>query len=158
MPAASEAGNLPALPHRFRPLGVRFAVYLCGGLLVAVTLAIWIAFGPQTRARFTAFQLATILALGLAAAACGYALSRSRVDAREDGLRVVNGYKSRSFEWTEVVAVSLKPGSPWVTLDLSDGTTVSAMGIQGSDGARATRQVRLLRALVEAHSRTLRDD
>jgi hypothetical protein len=160
MPAASDpgGGNPPPLPHRFRPLGVRFAVYLCGGLLVTVTLGIWFAFDAETRAKFTAFQLATIITLGLAAAACGYALSRSRVDARVDGLTVVNGYKKRRFEWSEVIAVTLKPGSPWVILDLSDGTSIPAMGIQGSDGARATRQVKLLRAMVEANSRTLRND
>jgi len=160
MPAASDPAerDLPPLPHRFRPLGVRFATYLCGGLLVTVALVIWIAFPPETRAKFTAFQLGTVIALGLAAAACGYALSRSRVDARVDGLTVVNGYKKRHFEWSEVLAVSLKPGSPWVILDLSDGTTVPAMGIQGSDGARATRQVKELRALVDDNSRTPRND
>jgi hypothetical protein len=156
MPADSEP--LPALPHRFRPLGVRFATYLCGSLLVVVTLVIWFAFPAETRAKFTAVQLATVLSLGLGAAACGYALSRSRVDARDDGLTVVNGYKSRHFEWSQVLAVNLRPGSPWVILDLSDGTTVAAMGIQGSDGLRATRQVKMLRALVEANSRTLRND
>ena len=55
---------------------------------------------------------------------------------------MVNGYRSRRFEWNEVVAVTLRPGSPWAVLDLADGTTVPAMGIQGSDGARATAQVR----------------
>jgi hypothetical protein len=48
--------------------------------------------------------------------------------------------------------VTLRPGNPWALLDLNDGTTRSAMGIQGSDGNRARRQVRQLRALVEAHS------
>jgi hypothetical protein len=155
MPADSD---LPALPHRFRPFGVRFATYLCGSLLLVVTLVIWFAFPAETRATFTAYQLATIIALGAGAAVCGYALSRSRVDAREDGLTVVNGYKARQFEWSEIIAVNLRPGSPWVILDLSDGTTCAAMGIQGSDGPRATRQVRMLRALVEANSRTLRND
>ena len=28
----------------------------------------------------------------------------------------------------------LPPGAPWATLDLADGTTISAMAIQGSDG------------------------
>ena len=37
-------------------------------------------------------------------------------------------------------------------LDLSDGTTLSMIGIQGSDGARARRAVRELRALVASHS------
>jgi len=155
MPADSD---LPPLPKRFRPLGVRFAAYLCGGLLVVVALVVWFAFPAETRAKFTAFQIATLLVLAAGAATCGYALTRSRVDAREDGLTVVNGFKRRDLEWTEVLGVSLRPGSPWVVLDLSDGTSIPAMGIQGSDGARATRQVKLLRQLVEVHSRTLRDD
>jgi hypothetical protein len=160
MPAASDPakGSLPALPVRFRPLGVRLAVMLFGGLLTVVALVIWFAFDAETRARFTAPQLVTIFALAGGAYACGYALSRSRVDARPEGLVVVNGYKTRRLEWSQVLGVSLKPGSPWVMLDLSDGTTVPAMGIQGSDGARATRQMRLLRALVEDNSRTLRND
>ena len=60
----------------------------------------------------------------------GYALARSRLVAREDGLTVVNGYKARRFEWNEILAVTLRAGSPWAVLDLSDGTTVAAMGIQ----------------------------
>jgi hypothetical protein len=51
-----------------------------------------------------------------------------------------------------VVAVRLPPGSPWAGLDLIDGTSLSAMGIQGSDGHRARVQVRRLRALIEAHA------
>jgi hypothetical protein len=34
-------------------------------------------------------------------------------------------------------------------LDLADGTTASAMGIQGSDGDRARLAVRQLRALID---------
>ena len=69
----------------------------------------------------------------------GYALARSRVVARQDGLTVVNGPRPAA-EWNEVVAVSLRPGSPWAVLDLGDGTTVPALGIQASDGrARPAR-------------------
>ncbi len=81
--------------------------------------------------------------------ACLHALARSRVEARPEGLVVVNGYRRHDFEWAQVVAVRLGQGAPWVTLDLADGTTVSAMGIQGSDGARAKQAVRDLRALVD---------
>jgi len=62
---------------------------------------------------------------------------------------VVNGYRRREYEWAEIVAVHLPPGAPWMTLDLSDGTTASALGIQGSDGARARTAVRQLRALLD---------
>ena len=61
---------------------------------------------------------------------------------------MVNGYRRHTFTWPEVVTVTPPGRRPWATLDLNDGTTVSAMGIQGSDGARARRAVRELRALL----------
>jgi hypothetical protein len=159
MPAGSEAPGTPlvGLPHTFRPFGVRMAVFVFGGLLLAVVVAIWVAFPPEIRAKFTVFQISTVIALGLGFAALGWGLARSRVEARESGMRVVNGYRVHDYEWSEVVAISLRPGAPWAELDLSDGTTVSAVGIQGSDGQRAREQVRQLRALVEDRSRTDRD-
>ena len=75
-----------------------------------------------------------------------------------EGLRLVNGYRVHDYEWSQVLAVTLKPGSPWAVMDLSDGTSMSAIGIQGSDGPRAARQVKQLRTLVEENSRTERDD
>jgi hypothetical protein len=149
MPAASEV----SLPHTFRPFGVRIMVGVLGGLLLLITVVTWLAFPAEVRDQFTLGQRATLVLLGLALFACGYALARSRVVARSDGLTVVNGYRSHRYEWNEVLAVSLRPGSPWAVLDIADGTTVAAMGIQGSDGARAATQVRQLRALVERLTR-----
>jgi hypothetical protein len=118
-----------------------------------VTLgAIWVAFPENVQEQFTPFQKLTVLVMVLGAFVIGHALSRCRVDADEGGLTVVNGYRTHRLEWNQVVAVTLRPGNPWALLDLSDGTTRSAMGIQGSDGRLAQRQVRQLRALVEAHS------
>jgi hypothetical protein len=159
MPAASDAGApIVALPHTFRPLGARVAVYVFGAMLFGVAVVIWIAFPPSVRAKFTPFQIGTIVFLGLGFAALGWGVARSRVEARLDGLRLVNGYRVRDYEWTEVLGITLRPGSPWAVMDLSDGTSVSAIGIQGSDGARASRQVAQLRRLVEQNSRTDRDD
>jgi hypothetical protein len=149
MPADSDA----ALPRTFRPFGVRLAIFVAGGLLVAVALAMWLALPSEIRAQFNALQIGTVLLIGLLFYAGGYALARSRVVAREDGLTVVNGYRTRRFEWNEILAVTLRTGSPWAEIDLSDGTTVAAMGIQGSDGPRAMRQVREVRALVERLTR-----
>lgn len=158
MPAGSESTCPPALPRTFRPLGVRIAVYAFATVLLGTVLAIWVAFPPEVRAQFTFFQRATVVFFGLAAAACGYALARSRVVARLDSVTVVNGYKTRRFEWNEIVAIALPTGSPWATIDLSDGTSVAVMGIQGSDGARATADVRSIRSLLRQQSRTDRDD
>ena len=72
--------------------------------------------------------------------------------ADADRLVVVNGYRRREYEWAQVIAVRLPPGAPWVTLDLADGTTVSVMAIQGSDGDRARVALRELKSLVAAAS------
>jgi hypothetical protein len=145
MPAGSDL----RLPHTFRPFGVRIAIYVAGVLLVLVVVVTWLAFPKDIQEQFTYFQRATVIALGLMFYAGGYALARSRLVARESGLTVVNGYRTRRLEWNEILGVTLRPGSPWAVLDLADGTTVPAMGIQGSDGPRATAQVRRLRRLVE---------
>ncbi len=157
MPAASETPHV-TLPHTFRPYGVRIAVYVLGGLLGVVAIGIWIAFPPEIRAKFTFFQLSTIVVLSAGFGALGWGLARSRVEARDEGVRLVNGYRVHAYEWSEILGITLRPGSPWALLDLSDGTTVSALGIQGSDGARAATQIRTLRALVAQHSHTDRDD
>ncbi len=149
MPAASEPGaGRPDLPVTWRPLGPRIVGVVLGVGLLVVFGAAWLSFDEETRATFTPFQLGTIAAVGLLGFACLNALMRSRVVATREALVVVNGYRRRVLAWEQVVAVHLPTGAPWVTLDLADGTTCSAMGIQGSDGARSTRAVRQLRALV----------
>lgn len=144
MPADSDL----TLPHTWRPLGVRLAGVLFGGMLLVVCVAAWLLWEPETRAKFTTLQRATVVGFALLAFACGFALARSRVVAEVDRLVVVNGYKRRELEWAEVVAVHLPPGAPWAVLDLADGTTTPAMGIQGSDGARARTAVRQLRVVL----------
>lgn len=146
MPAASDA-PASTLPATFRPLGVRIAVVVLGLGLVAVTAAIWFAFPQTTRDAFTVLQRLTVIGFGLAYATMGHAMSRCRVDAREDGLLLVNGYRSHLYPWDRVSRITLRDGAPWGLVELTDGTTVSAMGIQGSDGARAVRQVKELRAI-----------
>lgn len=158
MPAASDPGSVVSLPHTFRPFGVRIAVCVFASVLLGTVLFIWLSFPPQVRDQFSLFQRATVIFFGLAAAACGHALARSRVEARPDSVTVVNGYRTRRFDWNEILAITLPAGSPWATLDLSDGTSVSAMGIQGSDGARAVGAVRQVRKLLRQQSRTERDD
>jgi hypothetical protein len=156
MPAGSDgAPGVPGasgeltLPHTWRPFGARVAGVIFGAALIVVCVFAWFSFDPATRASFTIFQRSTLLFIGLLGFAAWFALVRSRVVATDDGLVVVNGYRRHEYEWAEIVAVHLPPGAPWLTLDLSDGTTTSALGIQGSDGARARTAVRQLRALLD---------
>lgn len=157
MPAGSEE-NAPTLPRTFRPLGVRIAVVVFGGMLLAVCLVAWFALPPHIRAEFSWLERATVIVFGVALATVAAGLARCRLDAREDGVTIVNGYRKRAFHWNQLVAISLRPGGPWAVIDLSDGTTVSAMAIQSSDGSRALTQVRAVRELINQQSRTARDD
>jgi PH (Pleckstrin Homology) domain-containing protein len=152
MPAGSETPALPPLPRTWRPLGPRImgvGVTVCLILVVGVG---WFSFDAETRSRFTAFQLGTLVAFGLLYLALMFALLRSRAVAYADRLVVVNGYRRHDYQWPQIVAARLPPGAPWVTLDLADGETASVLGIQSSDGARARRAVRELKALVAAAS------
>lgn len=154
MPAASDASGasgraLPALPHTWRPAGVRFAVIGFGLMLFVVCAAAWFGFDEETRARFNVLQRITLLALGGGFATIGWALARARVTAEAAGLVVVNGFRTRHLAWEEVLAVHLPEGAPWATLDLADGTTISAMAFQGSDGRVARDGVRQLRVLID---------
>lgn len=145
----------PGLPHTWRPLGVRMAVIFCGTLLVVVVVAAWFAVGDDVRSRINIYQRATMVLFGLGALAIGVALVRCRVTADRRGLVVVNGYRRHEFEWPEVLAVRMTSGAPWATLDIADGTTVSALAIQSSDGDRAMVAVRELRTLLTlAEART----
>lgn len=147
MPAGSDPQPHPVT---FRPLGVRVAVVALGVVLFGATAAVWVAFPESVRDQFTTFQRLTVLAFGLAYAASGHALARSRVDVRPEGLHVVNGYRSHDYAWSDVAGVALRSGSPWAILELADGSTVPAMGIQGSDGDRAVAQAREIRRLLSA--------
>lgn len=151
MPAVSEPGAspVPELPRSWRPFGPRIAGLVFGTALVVVCAFAWFGFDAETRAKFTPFQRGTLVFLGLMIFAVMHALVRSRVVAEAERLVVVNGYRRRELAWAEVVAVHLPPGAPWATLDLADGSTLSAMGIQGSDGARARQAVAELRALLD---------
>ena len=152
MPADSD-GQPAALPVTWRPLGPRIVGVAVGVGLVVICAFAWAGFDERTQESFNIFQRITLLALGLGAFAGLHALLRSRVEAHLDRLVVVNGYRRREYEWPQVVAVRMPPGAPWVTLDLADGENAPAMGIQGSDGARAQVAVRELRRILAERSR-----
>lgn len=156
MPAGSNPSETgpsnTGLPVRFRPFGVRLVSALLALLLAVMVTVIWVQFPDEVRASFTVVQKLTLLLIALLIAAGGFALARCRVDADDGGLTVVNGYRRHRYDWSQVVAVTMRPGNPWAVLDLNDGTSQGAMGIQASDGARARAQVRRLRALVDAHA------
>ena len=148
MPAGSDRVP-PSLPHTWRPMGVRVAVIGVGLMLLVVCAAAWFGFDQSVRDRFTLLQRGTLLVMAAGLTTCGWALARARVTAEMEALVVVNGFRTRRLAWAEVLAIHLSEGAPWATLDLADGTTISAMAFQGSDGGRARDGVRQVRALID---------
>lgn len=76
----------------------------------------------------------------------------------EAGVRVRNVIGSKRFDWAQVVGVRYGRDSTWAYLDLADGTSTAALGIQTADGEHARRDSVRLATLVELHSATERDD
>lgn len=138
-----------ALPRTWRPLGVRLAAVFFGLLLVIICAAAWFGFDAETRSRFTALQKGTLVGFGLLTTVLFHALGRARLTADDSGLTVVNGYRTRHYEWAQVVRIALPSGAPWARIDLADGTEKPVMAIQGSDGKRARDAVRQVRALID---------
>ncbi|MGX1129225.1 hypothetical protein RKD49_001415 [Streptomyces glaucescens] len=144
----SEPAPLPDLPVTFRPTRTR-AVLLtaAGAIFVTVSLVALLLdrLSPAEKLSFvfTAALLAWVL----------LRLARPKVVAEESGVTVVNFGSVRRLEWAEIVQVNLRVGDPWVFLDLSDGTSLPAIGIQpGIAKEQAIAHARALRALVEART------
>ncbi|NUO96855.1 MAG: PH domain-containing protein [Nonomuraea sp.] len=89
-----------------------------------------------------------IVGFGCAVAFVLHLLGRVRVEADEEGLTVVNAMRTHRYTWPEVIDVTLLVGDPWPKIDFSDGRTIGAMGIQGSEKARAARATAELAALI----------
>jgi hypothetical protein len=108
--------------------------------MVALAVAVAPPFGVADRVGLVLFGLAIAGLLAM--------LGRCRVSADAAGLTLVNPARTRRLEWAEVLGVSMGEGEPWPALDLADGSTVRAMGIQRSDGAWARQALAELRALL----------
>nr|WP_223241730.1 PH domain-containing protein [Streptomyces sp. CBMA123] len=94
-----------------------------------------------------------MIASGVLFAGVGLMLARPRVSADAQGVTVVNFVRSRRLSWAEIVRVNFRQGDPWATLDLADGTSLAAVGIQSGVGkAQAIADARALRDLVEHHA------
>jgi Na+/melibiose symporter-like transporter len=148
----------PELPKVYRPLGARMVSAVSGFVLVSVVAFLWAMLPAHVRAEFGWFQRVTLIAFFVAVIVLLYGVFRTRVKLEERGIAVTNGYRRHELSWAEALAISLTANRPWALLDLADGTTVAVMALQTSDGPRATRAAREIAALIEARSRTERND
>ncbi|WP_329178968.1 PH domain-containing protein [Streptomyces decoyicus] len=138
---------LPSLPVTFRPTRTRVVLYTVGIAQLAALTAIALLLPKLNGGERLSFIVTGLLVLAVL-----LLLSRPRVVARQEGVTVINLTTRRELAWAQVLRVNLREGDPWVHLDLADGTSLPAMGIQpGIAKDQAIRDARALRDLTEKH-------
>ncbi|MFE3887589.1 PH domain-containing protein [Streptomyces lydicus] len=138
---------LPSLPVTFRPTRTRAVLYAVGIAQLAALTVIALLLPKLTGGERVSFVVTGLLVLAVL-----LLLSRPKVVARQEGVTVVNLTTKRDLAWAQVLRVNLREGDPWVHLDLADGTSLPAMGIQpGIARNQAIRDARALRDLTEKH-------
>ncbi|HUR03936.1 MAG TPA: PH domain-containing protein [Nonomuraea sp.] len=143
----------PSLPITWRPRRGRIVAYGFATLVVlgSVVMAILIAEPFQVPDRIGLVLFGCLVAFVL------HLLGRVRVEADETGLTIVNAIRTHRYSWPEVLDVTLLVGEPWPKLDFSDGRSIGAMGIQGSEKARARRATAELAALIRERGEARED-
>ncbi|MFH9421993.1 PH domain-containing protein [Streptomyces sp. NPDC017529] len=145
--SAPASAPLPALPVTFRPARTRAVLYGVGIAQLAVLTVIAVLLPKLSGGERTSFVFTGLIVLGVL-----LLLARPKVVARQEGITVVNLTTKRELAWAQVLRVNLRQGDPWVHLDLADGTSLPAMGIQpGIARDQAIRDARTLHALAEEH-------
>ncbi|MFJ2440172.1 MULTISPECIES: PH domain-containing protein [unclassified Streptomyces] len=140
--------ELPTLPVTFRPTRTRAVLLTVGAVMCIVITAIALLLEQLNPGERLSFILTAVGFFGVLVL-----LSRPKVVADETGVTVVNITRSRRLDWAEIVRVNLRSGDAWVLLDLSDGSSLAAMGIQpGIAAEQAIRDARALRALAESRA------
>ncbi|MFI0239583.1 PH domain-containing protein [Streptomyces sp. NPDC016845] len=137
-----------ALPVTFRPGHTRVILHALGAVCFVVISVIALILDTMSPAEKLSFVFTAALFWGVLGL-----LARPKVVADEDGVTVVNIARGRRLAWAEIVQVNLRPGDPWVFLNLTDGTSLAAMGIQPALAKQsAIRDAKTLRALAEART------
>ncbi|MEE4491907.1 PH domain-containing protein [Streptomyces sp. NBC_00464] len=140
-----SAPALPDLPVTFRPTRTRVVLLSVGAVMFAVITVVAFTLEQLSGGERVSFVFTALLFFGVLAL-----LSRPRIVADDSGVTVVNLTRTRRLSWAEIVRVNLRAGDPWVFLDLSDGTSMPALGIQpGIAKQQAIRDAKMLRALAE---------
>lgn len=98
-----------------------------------------VAFTPLTRAMVAVF--------GIACAGLLLLLTRPRLLADREGLRVRNVGRWRRVPWADVQGLRLDDASPWMVVDLPDDETLSVLAVQAADGERARATFEAVRRL-----------
>ncbi|WP_326600160.1 PH domain-containing protein [Streptomyces sp. NBC_01803] len=144
--------GLPELPVTFRPMVTRVVLMTIGAAVFGVLTLVAVLLPADGAMSWSLGDRLAFVGSGLLVWAVLALLSRPRVTAGPEGVTVVNLTTTRHLTWPQILRVTLRPGDPWVTLDLADGTVQAVMAIQpGVARRRALADARTLRALAETH-------
>jgi hypothetical protein len=149
----SQSPPLPELPKTWRPRKARIVAF--GIAAVVMTVVVGLAFLlPSGGGRpFGVADRVGIVLIGVLVAAVLVRQGLVRLTADERGLHVVNLFRRRRLDWSEVAGVSFRSGDPWLMLELPDEERLAVMGIQAADGPAARAAAREVAALVAAYHR-----
>ncbi len=145
------------------PRGPRYAAIGFSAVLVVGAVVAFVALGPEVRARFTLFQVFTLVLFLAVMVTIMAAIGFSYVRVDPDGLRYRNGLRTHVLPWSDVGEILFEPGNPWPRVVLQgasaegDHDLVPLMGIQGSDHAYAFAQYDALREAIAAQRQTQRE-
>lgn len=136
---------MTAYPRRLRWVCILMAAVVVAASAIIAVLLRDSAAGTSFR---TEDQFA-MMGLGLLIAAGIMSLTRPRVYADAERIRIRNIVVSHDLRWQVVDRVSFPDGAPWPSLDLYDDETVAVLAIQAVDKEHAVEAVRGLRDLLE---------
>jgi len=146
------------VPVVYRPKRIRFVAGTAAAAVVvlftAVSFGLRGSAGFENSGRFERGDQAAMIGLGVLIALGILALTRPRVSADADGIKIRNIVGGYELPWSVVRAVRFDRKSPWAMLDLYDDDQVALHALQAADKEYAVEGVRTLRALREAASET----
>ncbi len=136
-----------------RPQRLRVVCWISAAVIVAFFTVVGTALRGSTEGggAFSAGDQAAMVGLGVLFAVGVLMLTRPRVEADADGVKIRNVVGGYELPWAVVRAVRFDNGSPWASLELLDDETVAVMAIQANDKDYAVRAVRELRRLLAEH-------
>ena len=153
MAAAHGGSGGDAVLERFRPRGVRIVGGAVFTILALSPVVTWLLLPDSARDRFVGADLALTIFLYALFGGAGYAVLRCRVDATDETLVVVNGYRRHELAWTDIARLGLPQGAPFARLETRDDRSIQMLGIQGSDGAYAKEATLRLRRMHQERTR-----
>ena len=130
----------------YRPKRVRF---VCAGAALAIVLMFTVIGISLTGAGFETSDQWAMFLLGLLFGAGIMLIARPTVRADAASIKVKNIIGGYELPWSVIRKIRFDRGQPWVYLDLENDDTVAVIAVQATDGQRAVRVVKHLRALHE---------